>query len=368
LARPRAADWETQVLGALEPESAGGRVPSEAALERALHWLRQGVPIVIPTETVYGLAAPALDRAAVEAIFAVKGRPLDNPLIVHVADAEQLPQLGAHFSELAAQLAEAFWPGPLTLVLQASGALPWVTAGLDSIAVRQPHHDFALELIRRAGPLAAPSANLSGLPSPTRASHAVRDLSGRVPLVIDGGDLDHGVESTVIDARGDVPLLLRPGALSLEAIEACAGRAVGTPEAGGHARSPGMKYRHYSPRAELWLYPPPSLPGATALSQQLSQDARQLRGQGRRVAAIARQPLDVDHFIRLPADATEFARQLFGWLRELDDLEMDHVLVEGVRRVGVGRAIMDRLERAASKVRAPAGSGLEPSALEGECS
>lgn len=352
MARPPAADWETQVLGALEPEIGGGRVPSEAALERALHWLRQGVPVVIPTETVYGLAAPALDRAAVEAIFAIKGRPLDNPLIVHVTGAEQLPEIGAHFSELAARLAEAFWPGPLTLVLQASGALPWVTAGLDSIAVRQPQHDFALELIRRAGPLAAPSANLSGLPSPTRASHAVRDLSGRVPLVIDGGDLAHGVESTVIDARGAVPLLLRPGALCLEAIEACAGHAVGTPQASGHARSPGMKYRHYSPRAELWVYPP-GLPGAAPTSQQLGQDARQLRAQGRRVAAIARLPLDVDHFIALPADPTEFARQLFGWLRELDDLEMDDVLVEGVRRVGIGRAIMDRLERAASKVRAP---------------
>jgi len=328
-------------------------VPSEAALERALYWLRQGVPVVIPTETVYGLAAPALDRAAVEAIFVIKGRPLDNPLIVHVAGAEQLPQIGAHLSDLAARLAKAFWPGPLTLVLRADVALPWVTAGLDSIAVRQPQHDFAAELIRRAGPLAAPSANLSGLPSPTRASHAVRDLVGRVPLVIDGGDLDHGVESTVIDARGEVPLLLRPGALSLEAIEACAGRAVGTPESGGHARSPGMKYRHYSPRAELWLYPLLETPGAVPVHQQLSRDARELRAQGRRVAVIARQPLDADHFIRLPAEPADFARQLFGWLRELDDLEMDSVLVEGVRRVGVGRAIMDRLERAASKVRAP---------------
>jgi L-threonylcarbamoyladenylate synthase len=154
---------------------------------------------------------------------------------------------------------------------------------------------------------------------------------------------------------------LRPGALSLEAIEACAGRAVGTPESGGRARSPGMKYRHYSPRAELWLYPALDTPGTPPLSQQLRQDARQLRAQGRRVAAIAREPLDVDHFIRLPADATEFARQLFGWLRELDDLKMDSVLVEGVRRVGVGRAIMDRLERAASRVRSP-----QDGALQGE--
>ena len=335
-------------------------MPSEAALDRALHWFRRSVPVVIPTETVYGLAAPALDRRAVESIFLVKGRPLDNPLIVHVNGNEQLPQLGAHISDLAARLAEAFWPGPLTLVLRTSAALPWVTAGLDSIAVRQPQHDFAAELIQRAGPLAAPSANLSGLPSPTRASHALRDLSGRVPLVIDGGDLDHGVESTVIDARGEVPLLLRPGALSLEEIETVAGQAVGTP-ADEHARSPGMKYRHYSPRAELWLYPHSATPGAVPL-QQLCRDVGELRARGRRVAVIARQSLAADHFIRLPAEPAEFARQLFSWLRELDDLKIDHVLVEGVPRVGVGRAIMDRLERAASQVRsserdAPRGAG-----------
>jgi L-threonylcarbamoyladenylate synthase len=342
-------DWQTEVLAAFEPGANG--VPSERALARAVSWLAQSVPVVMPTETVYGLAAPALDRSAVQAVFDIKQRPLDNPLIVHVAGPEQLPALGVRFSRLALQLAEAFWPGPLTLVLPTSAALPWVTAGLDSIAVRQPRHEFALALIRRAGPLAAPSANLSGLPSPTRARHAVQDLTGRVPLIIDGGDLDHGLESTVLDARGEQPVLLRPGALSTEEIEACCGCALLTPDSGGRIRSPGMKYRHYSPRAELWLYPP--LSAHPAAAQKLADDASALRAQGRRVAVIARHPVDVERYIRLPNDPALMARQLFGWLRELDDERIDVVLIEGVSRVGVGRAIMDRLERAASTVRRP---------------
>jgi L-threonylcarbamoyladenylate synthase len=342
-------DWQTEVLAAFEP-GAGG-VPSERALGRAAHWLAESVPVVMPTETVYGLAAPALDERAVQTVFAIKQRPLDNPLIVHVAGAEQLPALGVRFSHLAQQLAEAFWPGPLTLVLPTQIELPWVTAGLDSIAVRQPRHEFTLALIRRAGPLAAPSANLSGLPSPTRAQHAAADLTGRVPLIIDGGDLDHGLESTVVDARGEQPLLLRPGALSAEEIEACCGRALLTPESGGRSRSPGMKYRHYSPRAELWLYPP--LSAHPAAAQQLADDARELRAQGRKVAAIVRQPIDVDRCIRLPSDPALMARHLFSWLRELDEERIEVVLIEGVSRVGIGRAIMDRLERAASGVRRP---------------
>lgn len=353
-------DWETEVLAAFEPGAAGGtpelrgvadRAPSEPALARAAHWLAQSVPVVMPTETVYGLAAPALDQSAVQAVFAIKQRPLDNPLIVHVAGPEQLPELGVRFSRLALQLAEAFWPGPLTLVLPTTRELPWVTAGLDSIAVRQPRHEFALALIRRAGPLAAPSANLSGLPSPTRARHALQDLRGKVPLIIDGGDLDHGLESTVIDARGEQPLLLRPGALCAEEIEACCGCALLTPESGGRIRSPGMKYRHYSPRAELWLYPP--LSAQPAAAQELADDARELRAQGRKVAAITSQAIEVDRHIRLPSEPALVARQLFGWLRQLDDERIDVVLIEGVSRMGVGRAIMDRLERAASRVRRP---------------
>jgi L-threonylcarbamoyladenylate synthase len=323
-------------------------VASSSALARASDWLRRGVPVVIPTETVYGLAAPALHREAVEAVFAVKQRPLDNPLIAHVSGQDQLELLGIELSSLAARLADAFWPGPLTLVLPTKKEMPWVTAGLDSIAVRQPRHEFARALIERVGPLAAPSANRSGLPSPTRASHALQDLSGRVPLIVDGGELEHGVESTVLDVRGPAPVLLRPGALSIEAIETSCGCAVRLPRAGGEVRSPGMKYRHYSPRAQLWLYPP--LAGNERAARQLARDALELRAQGRRVAVIARAPVQQVEYVALPAEPRQVARRLFHWLRELDDQGIEHVLIEGVPALGMGRAIMDRLERAATRV------------------
>ncbi len=347
----RAADhpWATEVLAALEPSAAGTAAPRERTLGCASEWLRRSIPVVIPTETVYGLAAPALDRQAVAAIFAIKQRPLDNPLIAHVARLEQLELLGVRLSRMAEQLVQAFWPGPLTLVLPTSKEMPWVTAGLDSIAVRQPRHAFACSLIERVGPLAAPSANRSGLPSPTRASHVLQDLNGRVPLIVDGGELEHGLESTVLDVRGPAPVLLRPGAVSTEAIEASCRCAVRLPQAGGTVRSPGMKYRHYSPRAQLRLYPP--LAGDARAARQLASDARELRAQGRRVAAIVREPVaGVERLILLPSEPRQVARQLFHWLRELDDQGMDCVLVEGVPAQGVGRAIMDRLQRAASHV------------------
>jgi L-threonylcarbamoyladenylate synthase len=214
-------------------------------------------------------------------------------------------------------------------------------------------------LIERVGPLAAPSANRSGLPSPTRAAHALQDLAGRVPLIVDAGELEHGVESTVLDVRGPAPLLLRPGALSTEAIEESCGAAVRLPRADGPVRSPGMKYRHYSPRAQLWLYPP--LAGDEQSARLMASDARELRSQGRRVAAITRAPVpQVDRSIALPAEPRQVARQLFHWLRELDDEGVDCVLIEGVPPQGVGRAIMDRLGRAATRVRRAEASAASP--------
>ena len=336
----------TEVLGAFvatEPLR-----PSPAALSAAEAWLGRSEPVVIPTETVYGLAARALDRASVLSIFEIKGRPADNPLIVHVTRRSHLDEVGATLSPLARRLIERFWPGPLTLVVPCRAQLPWVTAGLDSVAVRHPSHPFAAALIERVGPLAAPSANLSGRPSPTRARHAFADLSGRVPLIIDGGELEHGLESTVLDVRGDAPVLLRPGALPAELLEQALEVDIERASAHGAVRSPGMKYRHYSPRAELWLYP--SDPPSSAL---LQSDARQLRASGRKLAAIAREPLEAERFIRHPADPRELARKLFGWLYELDELGVDCILVEGVPPSGIGRAVMDRLERAATHVRVP---------------
>ena len=338
------AGWHTEQLEAYA--SPAGDRPSEDALAAAANWLARGVPVVIPTETVYGLAAPALDPHAVAAVFEIKGRPADNPLIVHVTRSAHLGQIGAVPSALALRLMERFWPGPLTLVLPCAAHIPWVTAGLDSVAVRHPAHVFAAALIDRAGPLAAPSANRSGRPSPTRGRHAALDLAGRVPLVIDGGALEHGLESTVLDVRGEEPVLLRPGALPLEAIEQVFGRSIATASAHGAVRSPGMKYRHYSPRAELWLYPAGD--GARA---RLEQDAAALSARGRRLAVIAREPVPAERFIVLPRGASELARQMFAWLFELDELGVDDILVEGIASDGVGRAVMDRLGRAATYVR-----------------
>jgi L-threonylcarbamoyladenylate synthase len=222
------------------------------------------------------------------------------------------------------------------------------------VAVRHPSHPFAAALIERVGPLAAPSANLSGRPSPTRARHALSDLSGRVPLIVDGGDLEHGLESTVLDVRGEVPVLLRPGALPAELLEQVLGTGVERASPHGEVRSPGMKYRHYSPRAELWLYPwDPGAPNTSAAPALLHGDARQLRASGRRVAAIAREPIEAERFIPQPRDPRELARSLFGWLYELDEVGVDCILVEGVAPSGIGRAVMDRLERAATIVRTP---------------
>lgn len=356
---PQTSPYETRIVSAFEPPAS--RRPSPRALQLATGWLERHVPVVIPTETVYGLAAPALSRDAVAAIFEIKGRPLDNPLIAHVADLQQLDLLGAELTPLALRLARRFWPGPLTLVLRTRKQLPWVTAGLDSIAVRQPAHELASALIRRAGPLAAPSANLSGLPSPTRASHVVADLSGRVPLILDGGDLEHGLESTVVDARSETPALLRPGAVSAEDLGELLGCSIEAPSRREPARSPGMKYRHYSPRAEVWLYAPASDP-SSASARELASDAAELAAAGQSVAVIARRPVTAHHFIQLPADQRQVAKMLFIWLRELDALGVDRILVEGVERAGIGRAVMDRLERAASRL--AGGGGAPPREVE----
>ncbi len=328
----------------------------EASLAAAARWLQRSWPVVVPSETVYGLAARAVDRRAVQRVFEVKGRPADNPLIVHIAGepgSPDLKELGIGLSGLAEDLAARFWPGPLTLVVPFVGSLPWVTAGLDSIALRAPTHPFFRALIERTGPLAAPSANRSGRPSPSLAQHAIEDLGGRVPLVVDDGLVEHGLESTVVDTRGGQLRVLRLGALPLEALAAAAaahrgvslGRAE-TPEAAGPPRSPGMKYRHYSPRAQLWLY----APGARGC-QELVSDAEALRAQGSVVGAVAASCPAAAHTKAPPGDAAELARQLFRMLRELDALGVDHILIQEPRAEGIGRAVIDRLRRAATRVR-----------------
>lgn len=231
------------------------------ALDRAARLLRAGELVAIPTETVYGLAANALDTAAVSRIFEVKGRPQDNPLIVHIAETEMWRPLVRKLSDDALKAAEVFWPGPLTIVLPRSELLPDVTtAGLDTVAVRMPAHPGARDLIRRTGrPLAVPSANLSGRPSPTTAAHCLDDLDGSIPLILDGGPCAVGIESTVVSFVGP-PVVLRPGAVTAGELAVALGRPVTLSEAVSHPLvegerplSPGMKYRHYAPKARLIL-------------------------------------------------------------------------------------------------------------------
>lgn len=229
--------------------------------EKATELLRDGQVVGMPTETVYGLAGNAYSPDAVKRIFEAKGRPSDNPLIVHISEFSEIYDLVSVVPETAKMLAEKFWPGPLTMILPKSDKIPYcVTGGLDTVAVRCPSHPVARKLIKATGlPLAAPSANLSGKPSPTRAEHVFEDLNGRIPMVIDGGECDEGVESTVITLATDVPRLLRPGNVTISQLRAVLGQvelddAILNPlKSGERVSSPGMKYKHYSPEAEITL-------------------------------------------------------------------------------------------------------------------
>lgn len=312
------------------------RSPDPASIAAAARILRAGGLVAFPTETVYGLGADARNADAVRAIFAAKGRPADNPLIVHVADLAGLHAVAARVPPLAARLAEQFWPGPLTLVLDACADLPAVTTGnLATVAVRMPQHPVALALLRAAElPVAAPSANRSGRPSPTTAAHVVADLDhDQVGLVLDAGPCPIGIESTVVDARAEPPVILREGAVTREAL----GQAT---TARGSTASPGTRYRHYAP----------SCPVEIVADGQGPRRAAALARTGLRVGLVAGEaaPEGVTT-LAVTEGAADLARQLYDALRAAETGGLDIVLVEAVPETGIGRAVMDRLRRATAR-------------------
>ncbi|MCA9361805.1 threonylcarbamoyl-AMP synthase [Candidatus Kaiserbacteria bacterium] len=323
------------------------RNPEPTTIAEAASLLQHGEVVAFPTETVYGLGARAFDTAAVAKIFKAKERPVDNPLIVHIADTDDLSTLIRDIPESAQELIETFWPGPLSLVLPKHPTLPSITTGgLDTVVVRFPAHPVAQELIRATGqPIAAPSANTSGKVSPTTAAHVAADLHGKIPLILDAGTIEYGLESTVVDCTTTPPVILRPGSITKEVLHAVL-PDIGTADTTQPHRSPGMKYRHYSPAAPVILFTGEPDATAHAIETYVTKHHNETvailwHSGGTRRPTFAKQ---------LPAASERAAPRLFAALRALDELRPAAILVQGYSTTGLGAAIMNRLEKAASNI------------------
>ncbi|HEX2924719.1 MAG TPA: L-threonylcarbamoyladenylate synthase [Ruminiclostridium sp.] len=327
-------------------------------LRPAAEALQTGRIVAFPTETVYGLGANALDEEAVKQIFKAKGRPSDNPLIVHIADRKKVTELTASVPEKAAALMDKLWPGPITLVMKKSSVIPDViTAGLDTVAIRMPEHPVALELIRLAEiPVAAPSANVSGKPSPTTACHVLDDLDGKIEMIVDAGSSRVGLESTVLDVSVEPPVLLRPGGITPRQIEEIIGHIdidktiMGKVTADNVPKSPGMKYKHYSPKAHVIIVESNNI---NKQSDVVCQLAEQNKKEGKKVGICATdQTLEKYSSYETISMGDRnhpetIAASLFSILREFDDRGVDVILSEAVDQNGVGLAIMNRMVKAA---------------------
>ena len=320
--------------------------PDEAIIAQAADVLRRGGLVAFPTETVYGLGANALDAAAVDRIYAAKGRPAYNPIIVHVADAERATDVAREWPDAATALARAFWPGPLTLVVPKRPEIPpSVTAGLDTVGVRVPAHPVAQALLIAAQiPIAAPSANRSTEVSPTTGAHVAKSLGDAVDLILDAGPTVVGIESTVVDVTANPPVVLRPGSISLADLAAIVGRVMESDHVGGNAPrpSPGMLDRHYAPRAPVVL----------ADSGRVVELLEQARRNQQRAGAIVIGPQvssrDAE-LVHLPADPDRYAARLYAALHQLDDARVELIVVEQPPDRPAWRAVRDRLERAARR-------------------
>lgn len=329
----------------------------EKAMEHAGRLIAEGELVAFPTETVYGLGGDALHPEAAQKIYAAKGRPSDNPLIVHIAEFSDLERIAKEVPEQARKLADAFWPGPLTMIVWKNDSVPYkTTGGMDTVAVRMPNHPVALELIRKSGCLiAAPSANTSGRPSPTEAAHVAEDLDGRIAMILDGGPVKIGIESTIVDLTEKTPMILRPGYITPQMLSEVLGEPVEidpgiiAADDTRKPKAPGMKYKHYAPKADLVL-----VDGAKdAVIAKINELAGEKKKTGKKAAVIATEETrnayeaDVILCIGSRKDEDSIAQHLYKILRDCDELEVDAIYSESFVTPRIGQAIMNRLLKAA---------------------
>lgn len=332
--------------------------PDRELLKEAGRLLAAGALVAFPTETVYGLGGDGLQADAAARIYAAKGRPSDNPLILHIADVADMEKLAVDIPELAYRLAEKFWPGPLTMILKKGDVVPYTTTGgLNTVAIRMPSDEIAREIIRESGTyIAAPSANLSGRPSPTKAEHVIEDLSGRIEMIVDGGDSDIGLESSIIDLSGDVPMILRPGYITKEDFEQIVAQVeydsavlATKPQESVVAKAPGMKYRHYAPKGQITI-----VEGNTAdVINKINALVAEQEAKGIRVAVLCAEETKEQYTCKQVyslgslKSEKEISAHLFAALRNFDTEQMEVIYSESFENTKLAGAIMNRLRKAA---------------------
>lgn len=353
---------KSDIMGTMETKVfvARDNYIKDEELKEASAVIRSGGLVAFPTETVYGLGGDATNPEASRKIYAAKGRPSDNPLIVHIADFSQLRNIVAEVPQEAEKLAEAFWPGPLTMILRKNDVIPYeTTGGLDTVAIRMPSHPVARAFLQDSGcMIAAPSANTSGRPSPTTAQHVWRDLHGKIEILLDGGPVGIGIESTIVDLSEERPMILRPGFITQEMLSAVLGDVGMDPGLASEnskqpPKAPGMRYRHYAPKADLTL-----VEGTMEeVISKINALTREAQAMGKSVGVLATEENKdryvADHVIVIGQrqDEAEIARHLFDVLRQFDDLQVDLIYSESFVAAGVGQAIMNRLLKAAGHKR-----------------
>ncbi len=353
------------IMGTMETiiKKTGTNELEKEAIRQAGEILEDGGLVAFPTETVYGLGANALDEEAARKTYEAKGRPSDNPLIIHIADIEALDEIVKEIPPAAHSLAKRFWPGPLTMIFEKSEIVPYgTTGGLDTVAVRMPANDTARALIRAAGGyVSAPSANTSGRPSPTEASHVADDLSGKIDMILDGGSVQIGVESTIVDMTVIPPMILRPGAVTKEMLEEVIGevavdQTLLSDQSKEAPKAPGMKYRHYAPKARLTIVEG-EIPDVVKAIRQLTYDKIRL-GKGVGIIASNETQKDYTYGIVKPIGTREneatVAKNLYRILREFDEEEVEYIYSEAFEADGIGTAVMNRLMKAAGHQIIPA--------------